>query len=242
MGELRDLFADLHISSDKWEPYFDIYEDHFYASLNRLLDSGKTNITLVEVGVQKGGSLEMWRQALAYELTAASRVGYGDITFKVIGIDIDAECLKLKYIDNVEVVIGDQGSPDFWDRFLEEVPEIDIFIEDGGHYMNQQILTFEKVFPKISTGGVYICEDTHTSYMASNGGGLGRRGTFIEYAKNYIDVLHYNWKEEMTSDLETKNKIAQGLSGLHFYDSVVVFEKFEKEEMKRVFPNKFTPA
>ena len=63
---------------------------------------------------------------------------------------------------------------------------------------------------------------------------MNRRSSFIEYAKTYVDVLHYGWKEETTSDLEIRNKIAnEGLSGVFFYDSMVVFEKFGKKKMER---------
>lgn len=235
--DLIEIFEDLHISSDKWMPYFDIYENHIVHTMyNHPIEQP---LVLVEVGVQKGGSLQMWHEYL----TNNHDPSYTTAGIKIIGIDIDPECAKLKYVtSNIEVIVGDQSDPVFWDEFLKKVPKIDIFIDDGGHYMQQQILTFEKVFPHIQNNGVYICEDCHTSYMSGNGGGLGRRGTFIEYAKSYVDVLHYNWKEEMTSDLEHKNKIGQGLSGLFFYDSVVVFEKHEKKEMKRVFPKLFTPT
>lgn len=217
---LKDIFDDLPKSSDKWEPYFDIYENHLQW---KVLDP----IVFVEVGVQKGGSLDMWGQ-------------YFKEGSRIYGIDVDPACAELKYDHpGTNVIIGDQGDPKFWDDFLVSVPEIDVFVDDGGHYMQQQIITFEKVFPKIRTGGVYICEDCHTSYMSGNGGGLGRRGTFIEYAKGYVDVLHYNWKEEMTSDLEKKYKIGKDLSGLFFYDSVVIFEKHPKGIMKRVFPKLF---
>lgn len=231
--DLKDIFDDLHISSDKWEPYFDIYENHITTTM---YNHTKPELVLVEVGVQKGGSLQMWHDYLAANIDPGITEG-----FKIYGIDVDPEVAKLNYAaSNIEVIIGDQADPNFWDEFFKKVPEIDIFIDDGGHYMHQQITTFEKVFPRIRKNGVFLCEDCHTSYMSGNGGGLQRRGTFIEYAKQYIDVLHYKWKEEMTSDLELRYKIGKELSGLHFYDSVVVFDKYEKKEMKRVFPKLFT--
>lgn len=225
MSNLREYFDNVGKSSDKWEPYFSIYDRHL-----GMVGRGLTDVSLVEVGVQKGGSLEMWGKWLAERCH----------TYSVEGIDIDPECAKHVYEnERIKVTIGDQSSRGFWDEWLASKDRVDVFVDDGGHYMDQQILTFEKVFPKLSVGGVYICEDTHTSYMSGNGGGLGRKGTFIEYAKGFVDVLHYNWKEEMTSDLEHKKHIAQGLSSVHFYDSVVVFEKFGKKDMKRVFPKQF---
>lgn len=214
MNMLEEIHNKLEHPSDKWKPYFEVYERH----LKRFMG---TDINIVEVGVQKGGSLEMW----------GNYFGSGS---KIIGIDVDPECAHLKYDnENIEVVIGDQGRQDFWDKFLQN-KKIDVFIDDGGHFMDQQILTFERVFPLLSVGGIYICEDCHTSYMSYNGGGLNRKHSFIEYAKSYIDVLHYDWKEETTSDLEMRNKIANGgLSGVFFYDSMVVFEKFGKRKMER---------
>jgi cephalosporin hydroxylase len=233
MSLLRHIFDGLPKSSDKWDPYFEIYERHVGRALQNLMTK-KRPLTFIEVGVQKGGSLDMWSQYFRREQDL--------VPVNVIGIDVDPECAKLTYDDAyINVEIGDQGNPEFWDSFSNRVGFIDIFVDDGGHYMDQQILTFEKVFPLLSVGGVYICEDCHTSYMSGNGGGLGRKGTFIEYAKKYVDVLHYNWKEEMTSDLEARYKIGKDLSGLFFYDSVVVFEKHEKGVMKRVFPKAFPP-
>jgi cephalosporin hydroxylase len=219
MSELREIFDNtLNHPSDKWESYFGVYERH-------LKDFRDKEFNLIEVGVQKGGSLDMW-------------ANYFPKANIITGIDIDTECSNLKYDDpRINVVIGDQGDPAFWDKFLETNTKIDVFIDDGGHFMGQQILTFEKIFPILSIGGVFICEDCHTSYMNYNGGGLERKGSFIEYAKSYIDVIHWEWKEQYTTSLEAKYKIGKDLTSIHFYDSMVVFEKFGKKEMKRVEPN-----
>lgn len=79
----------------------------------------------------------------------------------------------------------------------------------------------------------------HSSYARFNGGGLDVKSSFINYAKGYIDVLHYDWKEETSSELEHKKAIGEGLTSVHFYDSIVVFEKFGKRKMQRVFPKQF---
>ena len=38
------------------------------------------------------------------------------------------------------------------------------------------IVTFEALFPALRDGGVYLCEDTHTSYFPGYGGGLRQAG------------------------------------------------------------------
>jgi hypothetical protein len=70
------------------------------------------------------------------------------------------------------------------------MPRIDIVIDDGGHTMKQQIATFEEMFPRIDGNGVYLCEDMITSYWPDYGGGLRKRGTFVEYSKAFIDCIN----------------------------------------------------
>jgi len=221
---LEYQFKQVSHSSDKWKPYFAVYEKH-------LEWFGIDPFTLVEVGVQKGGSLELWADFFRENVT-------------VIGVDIDPECANLTYpgYSNISVEIGDQGDPKFWDDFLSRHPKIDVFIDDGGHFCDAQITTFEKVFPALPMNSVYICEDCHTSYMPYNGGGYKYPKSFIEYAKTYIDVIHQDWWKELDTEMEKRKSIAKDLTSVHFYDSMVVFEKRGKKEMTRVFPNKFIEA
>ena len=86
---LRQIFDDVEHPSDKWEHYFGIYEKHL-----SFAPFWSAPLTLVEVGVQKGGSLDMWGKFLGPHA-------------HIIGIDIDPECAKLKYSNpNIKVVIG----------------------------------------------------------------------------------------------------------------------------------------
>lgn len=220
MSRLREIFHnEITLGSDKWDPYFDVYETYFSKFVNK-------SPVVVEVGVQSGGSLQMWRK-------------YFGADAKIIGIDIDESVLNLvpHYDRNTKLVIGNQESREFWDSFLQECPKIDIFIDDGGHLMNQQIVTFEKVFPHISDGGIFLCEDTHTSYMSHLSGGLNRQGTFIEYAKKITDVLNHK-HIEMPERISNLLSIKGSLKSVHFYNSIVVFMKDREQEFKRVIVNK----
>ena len=56
MTKLRDIFYnDITLNADKWDPYFDVYETHFAQYIGK-------SPNVVEVGVWKGGSIQMWER------------------------------------------------------------------------------------------------------------------------------------------------------------------------------------
>jgi cephalosporin hydroxylase len=201
---------------DKWFHYFDIYNKH--------ISKFKTkHPVILEIGVQHGGSIEMW-----------NRYFNGNCT--IYGIDIDENALnklrKSKSFDNNVILIhGDQGNEIFWTWFKRFTPMFDIIIDDGGHFMNQQKITFDSLFyDKLVEGGVYICEDTHTSYFSEYGGGLQNENSFVEFSKQFIDYLHIYFMRQC--DIDSHNidndiakKFKHTCSGMHFYDSMIVFDK-----------------
>lgn len=203
MKKLKDIFFnDLTLRSDKWDPYFEVYETHFASYIDK-------SPVVVEVGIQGGGSLQMWKKY------------FGDSS-TIIGIDVDEEVKKLP-LSEVEVVIGDQSDNYFWQKFLKECPSIDIFIDDGGHTMTQQIVTLLNVWPHISENGVFVCEDTHTSYWEAYGGGLNNSNSFIEFSKNIIDIIHAEHINMRPP--EALYNIFHNLKSISFYDSQVVLHK-----------------
>jgi hypothetical protein len=218
MSEIKDIFMNkITLMGDKWEPYFEVYETYF----NKF--KGKSP-TVVEVGIFGGGSMQLWKE-------------YFGKGAKIYGIDINENTLQLE-LDGVKVAVGDQGNPEFWDEFLKKVPEIDCFVDDGGHWMHQQIVTFLKVWPHISEGGVYICEDTHTSYWKHYGGGFKNEGSMIEFCKNIIDLMHRDHLEDTAPPKELL-EIMHDIGSIHFYDSQVVIMKNRKPFNRIIVNSKF---
>jgi hypothetical protein len=191
----------------KWQHYFEIYDRHF--SRFRGAD-----VRVVEFGVSHGGSLQMWRR-------------YFGPNARIIGIDINPHCKNLEE-DQIEVIIGNQEDRRFLRSLREKIPRMDILIDDGGHTMKQQINTFEELFPHVDSRGVYLCEDLHTSYWRKWGGGHKRRGTFIEYSKNFIDHINA-WHSRQPRRLRTTG-FTKSVHSLHYYDSILVIEKRPMEK------------
>jgi len=186
---------------NKWNHYFEIYDRHFSKFRGK-------EVHIVEFGVSQGGSLRMWKD-------------YFGPKCKIYGIDINPRC-QMAEEDGVEIYIGDQEDRKFLRSLAEEIPHIDILIDDGGHEMKQQINTFEELFPYIDENGVYLCEDLHTSYQWDLGGGYKKKRSFIEYSKNFIDYINA-WHSK-TSRLKV-SEFTKSAQSLHYYDSVLVIEK-----------------
>ena len=185
----------------KWHHYFDIYERHFSGYRSR-------PIRLLEFGVYQGGSLQMWKH-------------YFGPQAQIIGVDINPVCAQMAE-PGIEIVIGDQEDRKLHAALRDKYGEFDIVIDDGGHTMQQQIITFEEQYPAVKTGGVYLAEDLHTSYFERWGGAYRKPGTFIEHTKMLIDKLHdwYGIGPGRQPDLITTTAY-----GIHFYDSIMVIEK-----------------
>ena len=188
---------------DKWPHYFPIYARHLAAFRDR-------DVKILEIGVYRGGGLELWKNYL------------GDRA-KVVGLDIDEAAVRAAR-GRYPVVLGDQEDPEVLRRLESEFGPFDIIIDDGGHTMRQQIVSIETLFPLLNDDGVYLVEDCHTSYWPDFGGELHSPASFIEWSKMRADDLH----SRHDVDIDRTSVWATHLDGLHFYDSIVVFDKKER--------------
>lgn len=203
----------------KWHHYLPLYHKHFEVYKKKASPTNK--IVIIEIGVQKGGSLDMWNEY------------FGKDNCLIFGIDIDPECRKLTH-DNIFIVIGDQEKVPFLLEVQKQLPPPDILIDDGSHFIKQQINTFDILFPHVKPGGIFLCQDVHTSYMEYFGGGLGNQYTFINHTKLVIDYMH---AYHHPPNANTINHLTKTCAGIHVYDSMIFFEKAEKEITKPITQN-----
>ena len=199
---LKNIFNEIDVSIHKWSNYFEIYERYFN-------DFRSKEPRFLEIGVQYGGSLKMWHEYFE--------------NGSIYGIDINPDCKKLEN-DNIKISIGSQNDKSFLKKFANEINTLDIIVDDGGHTMEQQINTFEILFPILNNGGIYLCEDVESSYQNMYGGGPKRNGSFIEYCKNLIDIINANHSHFFTLK---PSKLSKQIEYIHFYNNIVVIKKHE---------------
>jgi hypothetical protein len=181
----------------KWMHYFEIYQRH----LSKFVDRSPH---IVEVGVYSGGSLRMWRD-------------YFGPGCRISGIDIAEECTV--YEDAyTSIYIGDQADREFWKRFRDEAPPVDVLIDDGGHLPEQQRVTLEEMLPFLPPGGVYLCEDVH-----------GTCNAFAAYTHKLADLLNDANRMKLRESDDVLDSAAmpfqQMIHSIHFYPFAVVIER-----------------
>jgi len=196
--------------SDKWGPHF--YTPHYH---RHLAPWRERNVNVLEIGIggiekpnEGGESLRMWKYYF--------RRG------QIHGIDI----LDKHGVDEPRITTycGSQDDETFLRRVARQIGRLDIVIDDGSHVNEHVIHTFETLFPFVSTNGLYVIEDTQTSYWATFGGAppesLGGRTT-MNYFKRLVDGLNYE-------ELPTARAISPfdaDIVAIHFYHNLIFVEK-----------------
>lgn len=211
---IENLFYALTNESSKWDNYLSVYDHH----LSRYIDKSPR---ILEIGIAKGGSLEFWSK---YFNNA-----------EVYGVDIYEHCKRFESKNNnIFVDIGDQNSDLFWHHYLNNKENFDIVVDDGSHVNDHQIKTLFNLFPKLNSNGVYIVEDTHTSYWPQYNGGFKHPRSFIEFSKELIDLLH---RQHIGVAPPKEFEIFSNLVNVSYYNSIVVLTKGKSPTNSPIFSN-----
>ena len=176
----------------------------------------KKNIKLLEIGVggyddpnEGGESLRMWKNFF--------KKG------KIFSIDIYDKA-KLQE-DRIKIFQGSQVNFDFLEKVTREIGEIDIIIDDGSHINEHVIESFNFLFSKLKSGGIYVIEDTQTSYWSEYGGDnleMNNERTIMGYFKSLIDGLNSN---EFRIPGYKKSYFDENIFSMHFYHNLIFVYK-----------------
>lgn len=212
--------------SDKWSFYLTEYE--------RLLAPYRDRpVRILEIGVQNGGSLEIWGK-------------YFEQAEKIIGCDLNPDCERLQYDDaRISVIIGNANADKTRRQILKRSNSFDIIIDDGSHQSKDVIQSFAGYFPSLNEDGLYVVEDLHCSYWQEFAGGLNHPASSIAFLKHLIDIINReHWgidkaRSELLRSYEHCYKVhfVEGLlreiHSLEFLNSLCVIRKFASIKSSR---------
>lgn len=206
--------------SDKWNLYLHVYDRIFSEFRYK-------PISLLEVGIQNGGSLEIWEKYF-YNPKA------------IVGCDVNEDCATLTYSSEViDLVIGDIKDTDTQVSILSDTPAFDIIIDDGSHVSADIIAMFCDFFPRLKHDGVYVVEDLHCSYWGEYGGGLNNEKSAVEFFKHIIDILNAeHWVCTLTrsqfmrqfGETRLTESVLAEISTVEFCNSMCVIRKRRTNE------------
>jgi hypothetical protein len=105
-------------------------------------------VSVMEVGVRKGGSLKLWRELFSFESN-------------IWGIDISNNVPQFPKDAKMKVLIGSSTSDKDRKQLQATLKgeKFDIIVDDGDHNDWAQYLTFQLLGPLLKPTGVYIIED-----------------------------------------------------------------------------------
>ena len=117
---------------------------HTYIEIYDKYMEKKDNISILEIGVQKGHSIRMWQDYFKDS--------------KVYGIDVTLDNVIFDQLENVYVCDGTDESA--VNATLGDL-QLDYVVDDGSHLIDHQIKSFDIIWPRIKPGGRYFIEDVN---------------------------------------------------------------------------------
>jgi hypothetical protein len=132
-----------HNSDKSWFHFFtEFYNDYFDPLKNK-------SINILEIGIYQGSSLKMMKEYFPYAT--------------IYAIDINPEYVNKNYGNRIKPYLCSQDNFSLFDTIFKDI-KFDIIIDDGSHQTLHQKKSLGHMFSYLNSGGIYVCEDLHTSY------------------------------------------------------------------------------
>jgi cephalosporin hydroxylase len=111
-------------------------------------------VTLLEIGVLKGGSIGYWDSLLRHQDS------------RIVGIDLSLP--EIEASDRVSLHECDQNDRAGLERIARMYQPFDVIIDDGSHRRKETQTCFETLYPFLRAGGYYVIEDWAVGYFADS--------------------------------------------------------------------------
>jgi demethylmacrocin O-methyltransferase len=211
LDKLGRIYGTDKIDTHFYTPHYSLHFEKFRDKPVRLLEIGVGGYEKPFSGAK---SLRMWKHYFP--------------SGNIYSIDIyDKSALQE---ERIRIFQGSQVDRAFLDKVCEETGELDIIIDDGSHINEHVIETFKILFPKLKDGGIYVIEDTNTSYWPEYGGdssNLNNPLTSMNFFKKLTDCL--NHKEFLIPGYQP-DYFDQHIVAMHFYHNIIFIYKGSNDE------------
>ena len=218
LNKLGSIYRTDKINSHNYSCHYMSHFDQFKHRKIKLLEIGVGGYQNPNSG---GKSLRMWKKYFPEA--------------EIFSIDIYDKSPLEEY--RIKIFQGSQVDNDFLDEVIKKIGDVDIIIDDGSHINEHVIETFKQLFPKLNDGGIYVVEDTQTSYWEEYGGDskdLNNPKTIMNFFKHLTDGL--NNKEFIISEYQ-QTYFDKKIISIHFYHNLIFIYKGNNDEESNLLVN-----
>ncbi|MGK5691803.1 hypothetical protein ACSNOJ_02640 [Streptomyces sp. URMC 128] len=211
-GRFTDLTAlAVRFDADKWGGHW--YTPHYQQYFEPLRDR---RVRVLEIGVGGydapdlgGASLRMWKHYFWRG--------------QIYGLDLYPKHGVTE--PRLRTLQGDQGDAAFLTGIAKEHGPFDVVIDDGSHFSQDVRASFAALFPHVRHGGLYVIEDTQSSYWPGWGGStdLNASATSMGFVKTLLDGL--NHQEQIRAADQRPSATELSVRGVHVHHNLAVIEK-----------------
>lgn len=222
LNKLAQIHKTDKFGNHNYTPHYHNHFKHLKFKRIKLFEIGVGGYDSPMIG---GNSLRMWKSYFPFA--------------KIVSLDIyDKSKLQEK---RIKIYKGSQVDTELLDKIHEENGEFDLIIDDGSHINEHVIKSFEYLFPRLKMGGIYVVEDTQTSYWDHYGGSsedFNQEGTIYSFFKGLIDGLNHM---EFMIDGYQPNYYDKHITGMHFYHNMIFIFKGVNDEPSNYLINNKVP-
>lgn len=170
-----------------------VYEKYF----NALKD---LPINILEIGISTGNSLNLWTEFFP--------------NANVYGIDI-VDCKHMTR-GKIKTFQCDQSNREEMKKIMEQLPLMDIIIDDGSHVISHQQITIATLFPFVKSKGMYWIEDLHTSDNQWQGKTLYGNDMSFKNDDSTVDFINRAINGNYTSSFMTNEELVYLKANMDF--------------------------
>jgi cephalosporin hydroxylase len=150
----------------------------------------------MEIGVNRGGSLAMWRHRFHCEVLGIDTVDNVSPAMKA----------HLHHVDRILLTQADATDSGLMSRFDNRVPSLDLIIDDGSHRFSDILSAFRILWGHVRTGGLYVIEDWRSD-----------EGNYPELSRWLLGQLVGHWP--------SKGLPPDAPKCIHYFRDLIVLEK-----------------
>lgn len=188
--------------------------------------------TILEIGIggygnesSGGHSLRMWKNYFPFS--------------SIYGIDIYDKSFHDEF--RIKTFQGSQVDSKFLTEVVNFTGNPNIIIDDGSHMNEHVIETFKLLFPELADDGIYVIEDTQTSYWGHMGGSskeMNSIKTTMGFFKSLADGLNH---AEFIIPEYQPTYYDLNIKSIHFYHNMIFIYKGLNNQKSNVLANNEYP-